>query len=67
VSALVLRYLAYQHLDADCDGNTETIVHAARSEMEKIQRLRRELADTLDSLHAEQLRIEGELPSFEDS
>ncbi len=33
--------------------------------MEKIERLRRELADTLSSLHAEQVRIQEELPGFD--
>lgn len=42
-----------QHQDGDCDGNAESVVQAARAEMNKIVRLRRELAQTLSSLHSE--------------
>ena len=53
-----------QHLDDDCDGNTEQVVLAAGVEMEKIKRLRRELSDTLDSLEAEEGSINSVLPGF---
>ncbi|MDB4949377.1 MAG: putative phage protein [Gemmatimonadetes bacterium] len=42
-----------QHLDTDCEGNTEAIVTAAEAEMVKIARLQRELEDTTNSLAVE--------------
>lgn len=54
-----------QHLDAECDGNTEAVVQAAGAEMKKIERLRTELADTLNSLRREKQQIESALPHFE--
>ena len=53
-----------QHLDQDCDGNTEQVVIAAGAEMEKIRRLRLELNDTLKSLQLEENGIKAELPEF---
>lgn len=55
-----------QHLDADCDGNTEAVVQAASAEMEKIQRLQRELNNTVESLKNENDKINGELSDFEE-
>ena len=55
-----------QHLDTDCDGNVESVIQAAGAEMEKIQRLQRELDDTVDSLNSEQETINSELPQFVD-
>ena len=53
-----------QHLDDDCDGNTEQVVLAAGVEMDKIRQLRRELSETLGSLAAEEEEIEAALPEF---
>ena len=55
-----------QHLDVQCDGNVESIIEAAGAEMEKIQRLQRELNDTVDSLNMEQETINAELSRFSD-
>lgn len=54
-----------QHLNTDCDGNTEAIVRAASAEIEKINRLRRELRQTVRSLEDEREGISGALPEFE--
>lgn len=54
-----------QHQDTDCDGNTEAVIKAANAEMEKIERLRRELADTVSSLHKEHGALEVALPAAE--
>lgn len=53
-----------QHLDDDCDGNTEQVVLAAGVEMDKIKQLRRELGETQDSLATEAQEIEAALPEF---
>lgn len=53
-----------QHLNAECDGNVETVIEAAGAEMNKIQRLQRELNDTVDSLNTEQETINAELSLF---
>lgn len=53
-----------QHLDDDCDGNTEQVVLAAGVEMDKIRQLRRELSETQDSLALEEQEIEAALPTF---
>lgn len=42
-----------QHIDSECEGNTEAVVKAADAEMVKINRLRYELADTATSLATE--------------
>jgi hypothetical protein len=44
---------ASQHLDSQCEGNTEAIVKAANAEIIKIHRLQSELADTARSLKTE--------------
>lgn len=54
-----------QHLESDCDGNTEAVVLAANAEIEKILRLRAELDDTLQSLKAEALRLETRMPELQ--
>ncbi|MEQ9519038.1 MAG: AAA family ATPase [Parvibaculum sp.] len=53
-----------QHLDQDCDGNTEQVVLASGVEMEKIRQLRRELSETLEALAKEAEGIEAALPEF---
>lgn len=55
-----------QHLDSYCDGNTEAVVRAADAEMVKINRLRHELADTVNTLTAERNQIQDSLGQFED-
>ena len=54
-----------QHLGSDCDGNTEQVVLAATAEMGKINRLQRELTDTVVSLKREDEKIAGQLPWHE--
>ncbi|WP_409188476.1 AAA family ATPase [Bradyrhizobium sp. RDM4] len=54
-----------QHQDTDCDGNTEAVIKAANAEMEKVERLRRELADTVFTLQTERAALEVALPSAE--
>lgn len=53
-----------QHLDSECEGNTETVVKAADAEMVKIDRLRRELTDTTLSLTKERLGLLESLDQF---
>lgn len=55
-----------QHLDAECDGNTEEVVLAAGAEMDKIRRLDRELSETVVSLKNEVEQIDSELPSLQE-
>lgn len=55
-----------QHLDSDCEGNTEAVVQAAEAEMIKINRLRRELNDTVVSLEREQKEVSNSLSEFKD-
>lgn len=54
-----------QHLDAECEGNTEAVVKAADAEMVKINRLRRELADTTALLMTERKELLASLAQFE--
>lgn len=56
-----------QHLDSDCDGNTEAVVQAAEAEMVKIDRLRRELNDTVVSLEEEREEVNNSLSEYEDT
>lgn len=42
-----------QHLDETCDGDVDAIVAAATAEIEKIERLQSELADTVEDLRGE--------------
>jgi predicted nuclease with TOPRIM domain len=55
-----------QHLASDCDGNTEAVVRAADAEMVKINRLRHELSETVNTLTAERTQIQDSLREFED-
>lgn len=55
-----------QHLDSECEGNTEAIVKATDAEMVKINRLRRELTDTASSLATERQDLLASLDQFED-
>lgn len=50
-----------QHLDTECEGNTEAVVQAADAEMRKIRRLRRELNETIVSLERESGEISPSL------
>ena len=54
-----------QHLDSDCDGNTEEVVRAADAEMEKVRQLDRELGQTAATLHDEAEQIGAELPGLQ--
>jgi hypothetical protein len=53
-----------QHLDSDCEGNTTAVVQAADAEMLKINRLSRELSDTVSSLMVERNKLEESLLQF---
>lgn len=55
-----------QHLDLKCGCNIEAIVQTAVVEMVKIDRLRRELADTAASLLAERQDLSESLPQFDE-
>ena len=55
-----------QHLDSDCDGNTEAVVRAADAEMEKIRQLDRELGQTVATLRGEAGQIGTELPALQE-
>lgn len=53
-----------QHLDGDCDGNVEAVIQAADAEVEKIKKLRDELADTVSQLNAEAQEYETLTPKL---
>lgn len=53
-----------QHLDTECEGNTEAVVKAADAEIVKINHLRRELADTTSSLMTERKCLLESLDQF---
>ena len=55
-----------QHLETECEGNTEAVVQAADAEMAKIKRLRRELNDTVVSLEEESEEINESLAGFQE-
>ena len=55
----------HQHLDAECEGDAETVVQAANAEIVKIRRLRQELGDTVSSLKHEYGEISGSLAEFQ--
>ena len=55
-----------QHLESECEGNTEAVVRAADAEMVKIHRLRRELTDAVTSLTTEQRQLQESLAQFDD-
>ena len=50
-----------QHINSECGGNIEAVVQAASAEMLKIDRLRRELQDTVTSLLDEQKQLQESL------
>jgi hypothetical protein len=52
-----------QHLDETCDGDVDTIVVAAAAEIVKIERLTRELADTVSELKEEAIELADGLVS----
>jgi len=54
-----------QHLESECEGNTEAVVQAADAEMVKIDRLRRELTDTVTSLTTERRELQESLAQFD--
>lgn len=54
-----------QHLESECEGNTEAVVQAADAEMVKIDRLRRELTDTATSLTTERRGLQESLAHFD--
>lgn len=54
-----------QHLNTECEGNSEAVVQAADAEMSKIERLRRELADTVRSLGKERSELTADVAEFE--
>lgn len=54
-----------QHLNKDCEGNTEKVVRSADAEIRKIQLLRHELEGTLESLTAERLEIQAAIEKFQ--
>lgn len=51
----------HQHLDSDCEGNTEAVTQAATQEIQKVSQLRTELSDTMASISHERSRLEGSL------
>lgn len=53
-----------QHLDGDCDGNVEAVIQAATAEVEKIKKLRAELADTVSQLNDEAQEYETLAPQL---
>lgn len=53
-----------QHLNSDCEGNTDAVVTASKAEMKKVQRLRSELAETLASLRKEHIALQQDIPSI---
>jgi len=54
-----------QNEHADCDGNLEVIIKAARSEKEKIIRMRDELSETVSSLRSEHKSNTDNIPELE--
>jgi AAA domain len=56
---------AHQRRDADCDGNIDAVVSAARGEMAKIDLLRVELAETVTTLQREAIAFDRSLPRVE--
>ena len=54
-----------QHLESDCDGNTEALVVAADAEMEKVRQLDRELGETVAVLGGESEQIYSALPALQ--
>jgi len=50
-----------QHLDETCEGDVDAIVAAASAEIQKIERLQSELADTVADLRGEEEDLESSL------
>jgi len=53
-----------QHLDANCEGNTEAVIEATTAEIAKIQQLRDELKETVASLKTEGEEISSAVPQY---
>ncbi|MGA8941057.1 MAG: hypothetical protein WB439_17975 [Acidobacteriaceae bacterium] len=53
---------AQQHLDSDCAGNLDKVVSAVDAESAKIQRLREELASTVEHLGKEEASLNRLMP-----
>jgi hypothetical protein len=54
---------AHHRADAECNGDTDAVVHAARTERAKIEVLRAELAATVRSLERESASFDRRLPA----
>jgi chromosome segregation ATPase len=54
---------AHQRASADCDGNIEAVVEAARKEIAKIELLRNELALTIRDLTREGASFDRRMPA----
>lgn len=57
---------AHHRKDAECDGNVGAVVAAARSEIGKIELLRKELDETVQSLRREAGNFDRRLPGLQD-
>jgi len=57
---------AHQRREADCDGNVDAVVAAARREIAKIDLLRTELTDTVATLNREAAAFARSLPKAEE-
>ncbi len=55
----------HQQRDADCDGNVDAVVAAARSEIAKVQLLQTELEETVTLLRREAAGFDRRLPELE--
>ncbi|GAB7080898.1 AAA family ATPase [Megalodesulfovibrio paquesii] len=56
-----------QHLDGECEGNTEAVIQAAAAEIKKIEILRSELAATLASLREKYFILDKSFPRLQAS
>jgi hypothetical protein len=56
----------HQRRETECDGNVEAVVKAARGEIAKIDLLRTELTDTVNSLRRELASLTRTLPKLEE-
>ena len=54
---------AHQHASADCDGNIDAVVEAARKEIAKIELLRAELGETIKDLAREGASFDRRMPT----
>lgn len=57
---------AHHHGGAECDGNIDAVVDAARKEIAKIDLLRGELANTIKDLHREGASFDRRMPAVID-